>query len=314
MVTNEKMRAVIARGYGGTGVLEVIRTPIPRPGPGQLLIRVEAATVNPVDVATRTGALVAAGLMSARTTTGLGWDVAGTVAELGPQTTGFTVEQPVIGLRDLLDTALGAYAEYIVLDANAVAPAPRGVAATAAATLPLNALTAAQSLDLLALTPGSTVLITGAAGAVGGFAVELAARRGLRVAAHAGNTDAPFLRGIGAEWFVDRDTTDLAAHLRRLVPGGVDGALDTAGLGISALAAVRTRGAFAGVTGGQPLIPLRGIGIHQQWISADGAALADLTTRDLTLRVAGTLPLDRAAEAHGLLEKGGLRGRLVLTP
>ncbi|MFE6862675.1 NADP-dependent oxidoreductase [Nocardia sp. NPDC057668] len=314
MTTNKVMRAVIARGYGDADVLELIEAAVPEPGPGQVLISVEAATVNPVDVATRSGALAAAGLMAPRAITGIGWDVAGVVERLGPGTRGFAVGERVIGLRDLLDTAAGAYADYIALDASAVAPAPAGVPAVAAATLPLNGLTALQSLDLLGLAPGGTLLVTGAAGAVGGFAVELAVRRGLRVAAYADAADEPFVRGLGAEWFIDRATPDLAERVRGLVPGGVDAALDTSGGGIRAMAAVRTRGAFVTVMGGDPPIPLRGITVHRQWISADGPALAGLAAARLTLRVAGTLPLERAAEAHDRLGARGLRGRLVLTP
>lgn len=308
------MRAIVARGYGTPDVLELLESPIPAPGPGQVLIRVHAATVNPVDVATRSGALAAAGLMAERAITGIGWDVAGIVTATGPGVTAFTVGQSVIGLRDLLDTNLGTYADYVVLDTHAVTAAPSGVPATAAATLPLNGSTALQALDLLALTPGDTVLITGAAGAVGGFAVELAARRGLRVAALAAPPDETFLRAIGAHWFLDRDTEDLAATLRSLIPGGVDGALDTAGLGIRALAAVRTRGVYATVAGGPPLTPLRAITVHQQWISADPTTLSTLAAADLTLRVAATLPLDQAATAHEQLETTHLRGRLVLIP
>ncbi|MGX1806443.1 alcohol dehydrogenase catalytic domain-containing protein [Nocardia sp. NPDC055321] len=314
MTTNTMMRAVVARGYGGAEVLETIEVPVPEPGPGQVLIRVEAATVNPVDLATRSGALAGAGLMAPRPVTGLGWDVAGVVERLGPGVRGLAPGRSVIGLRDLLDSSSGAYAEYIVLDASAVTAAPPGVPAAAAATLPLNGLTAAQALALLDPVPGSTLLVTGGAGAVGGFAVELAVRRGVRVAATAGAADAPFLRDLGAEWIIDRATPDLPARIRHLIPGGVDAALDTAGAGIHALAAVRTRGSFVTVMGGPPPIPLRGITVHRQWISADGPALATLAAANLTLRVADTLPLDRAAEAHHRLAAGGLRGRLVLTP
>lgn len=308
------MRAVVARGYGGPDVLELVAVPLPEPGPGQVRIRVEAATVNPVDLATRSGALVEAGLMAARERTGMGWDVAGVVDRLGAGVTAFAPGQRVIGLRDLLDVSLGAYADHLVLDATAVAPAPPGVGAAAAATLPLNGLTALQALDLLALDAGDTVLVTGAAGAVGGFAVELAARRGLRVVAHAGAADKEFARSVGAEWVVGRDTSDLPAEVRRLAPGGVDGALDTAGLGVRALAAVRTGGALATVVGGIAPVPLRGIRVHQHWISADGTALAALAAMDLTLRVADVLPLTRAADAHTRLAAGGMRGRQVLVP
>ncbi|GAA4882907.1 NADP-dependent oxidoreductase [Kitasatospora terrestris] len=305
---------MVARGYGGSEVLGTVTVRLPEPGAGQVRIRVEAATVNPVDLVTRSGALVAAGLMAAREQTGIGWDVAGVVDRIGAGVTAFTPGQRVIGLRDLLDVSLGAYAERLVLDAAAVAPAPPGVPAAAAATLPLNGLTALQSLDLLDLAAGDTVLVTGAAGAVGGFAVELAVRRGLRVVAQVRSADEEFVRSLGAEWIVGDDISDLACEVRRLVPGGTDGALDTAGLGIRALAAVRTGGAYVTVVGGSAPPPLRGIRVHQQWISADGAALAELAAMDLTLRVADVLPLERAAEAHDRLAAGGTRGRLVLVP
>jgi NADPH:quinone reductase-like Zn-dependent oxidoreductase len=277
-------------------------------------IRVDAAAVNPVDLVTRAGVLVEAGLMAARERTGIGWDVAGVVDQLGPGVTAFAPGQRVIGLRDLLDVSLGAYAEYLILDATAVAPAPLSTSAAAAATLPLNGLTALQALNLLDLATGDTVLVTGAAGAVGGFAVELAVRRGLRVVAQAGTADEEFARSLGAEWIVSRNASDLAAEVRRLVPGGVDGALDTAGLGIRALAAVRSKGSYVTVVGGSAPLPLRGIRIRQHWISADGVALAELAAMDLTLRVADVLPLECAAEAHNRLAAGGIRGRLVLVP
>jgi NADPH:quinone reductase-like Zn-dependent oxidoreductase len=305
------MRAVVARGYGGPEVLEIIDAEIPEPGPGQVRIRVEAATVNPVDVATRSGALVEAGLMAPREITGIGWDVAGEIDRLGPGVDGFTVGQKVIGLRDLLDVSSGAYADYLVLDAAAVAAAPPGLSAVEAATLPLNGLTAAQSLDLLGLAEGDTLLVTGATGAVGGFAVELAARQGIQVIAQ--GSDADFLRSVGAQWTLPR-AADLVAEVRRLVRGGVHAALDTAGAGIGALAAVRNRGSFVTVVGGADPTPLRGIAVHHHWIHADGQALARLVRQRLTARVAGTFPLHAAAEAHTRLAAGRFSGRLVLTP
>lgn len=308
-----RMRAVRARGYGGPEVLEAVTVPVPEPGPGQIRIRVLAAAVNPVDLATRSGALVEAGLMAPRAHTGIGWDVAGLVDLPGPGVTAFAPGARVIGLRDLLDTSSGGYAEYLVLDATALAPMPEGADAVAAATLPLNGLTAVQALDLLEPAPGGTLLVTGAAGAVGGFAVELAVRRGLRVLAQTGSAaDERFVRDLGAEWTVDRHGPDLAAQVRGLVPGGVDAALDTAGLGVRAQAAVRNRGGYVTVVGGSVPPPLRGIRVHQQWISADGVALGELAAMGLSLRVADVLPLARAAEAHRRLAAGGLRGRLVL--
>ncbi|MET8543043.1 NADP-dependent oxidoreductase [Kitasatospora sp. NPDC004799] len=312
------MRAVVVRGFGGPEVLELAEVEVPRPGRGQVRVAVAAAGVNPVDAVTRSGVLAQAGLMAPRAVTGVGWDVAGTVDAVGPGVEGFAPGQRVVGLRDRLDVDLGTYAEQVVLDADALAPAPAGATFAQAATLPLNGLTALQALDLLALPAGSTVLVTGAAGAVGGFTVELAALRGLRVAALAGPEDEELVRALGAEWFVPRTVPDVARAVRESVPGGVDGAVDAALLGVRALGAVRGRGAFVAVAAGSAPTALRGIRVANVWITADGPALARLSALAadgrLTLRVADTLPLEKAADAHHRLEAGHLRGRLVLTP
>ncbi|MEU5130333.1 NADP-dependent oxidoreductase [Streptomyces mobaraensis] len=311
------MRAIVVRTAGGPEALELVEVPLPRPGAGQVRVRVEAAAVNPVDALTRSGTLVEAGLMAPREVTGIGWDVAGRVDEVGPGVVEFAPGDRVIGLRDRLDLSLGTYADRVVLDATAVAPAPARLSAAEAAGLPLNGLTADQALDTLGLAPGSTLFVTGAAGAVGGYAVELAAGRGLRVAASAAEEDEAFVRSVGAEWFVPR-SADPAEAVRALVPGGVDAALDAAVLGVAALGAVRNRGAFVSVVGGAAPTPLRGITVNELWVAADAAGLARLSALAdagrLTPRVAGTLPLAEAARAHRRLAEGGLRGRLVLTP
>ncbi|MEV5329593.1 NADP-dependent oxidoreductase [Nonomuraea sp. NPDC052634] len=311
------MRAVVVRSFGGPEVLEVAEVPVPVAGEGQVRIRVEAATVNPVDLATRSGALAEAGLMSARDVVGLGWDVAGTVEEVGPGVTGIEPGDRVIGLSDRLDVPLGAQADQVVLDADAVTATPAGVSPVQAATLPLNGLTAAQALDGLGLSPGQTLLVTGAAGAVGGFATQLAAARGIRVIAVAGAGDEPLVRELGADLFVPR-TARLGEAVRALVPGGVHAALDAALTGAAALDAVRSHGAFAALVAGAAPPPLRGVRVFTHWIYADGARLAELAALveagSLTLRVAGTLPLEQVAAAHKRLAEGGLRGRLVLTP
>ncbi|MGW0203976.1 NADP-dependent oxidoreductase [Nonomuraea sp. NPDC003201] len=311
------MRAVVIHAFGGPEVLEIVDVPVPVVRERQVRVRVEAATVNPVDLATRSGALSEAGLLPARDVIGIGWDVAGTVDAVGPGVTGVVPGERVIGLSDRLDVPLGAQAEYVVLDADAVTRAPSGRSPVEAATLPLNGLTAVQALDRLELAAGRTLLVTGAAGAVGGFAVQLAAARRLRVVAVAGAEDEPLVRGFGAEWFVPR-TARLGEAVRALVPGGVDGALDAAVTGAAALDAVRSGGVFAALVAGGAPLPLRGTQVFDHWIRADGARLADLVALveagSLTLRVAEALPLDQVAAAHRRLAKGGLRGRLVLVP
>jgi NADPH:quinone reductase len=312
------MRAVVVRNYGGQEALEVVDVPAPEPGRGQVRIRVEAAAVNPVDIATRQGLMNVArpGVIRDRDHVGIGWDVAGTIDVPGPGVTSFGPGDRVIGLRDRLDQPLGTYAELLVLDEADVAPAPQGVDSVAASTLPLNGLTAIQALDLLGLAAGQTVLVTGAAGGLGGFVVELAALRGLRVIAAAGDDDEKLVAALGAAAFVPR-SADLAAAVRDLVPGGVDAAFDAAMLGYPALDAVRASGSFAAFAGSGP-VPVRGIRVVPVVIHADGAALTALSalaaSGKLTLRVAGTYQLEDAPRAHERLETGGVRGRLVLIP
>jgi len=180
MDEGDHMKAVIVRGYGGPDVIELADVPVPQPGTGQVRIRVQAAPVHPVDIATRAGRLAEHGLMAASGDVGLGWDLAGVVDALGPGVDRFTTGDMVIGMRDLLTAPVGAQAEQVVLDTDAVAPAPRSVTPVEASTIPLNSLTAAQALDLLALQPGQWLLVTGAAGALGGYALQLAVLRGLR--------------------------------------------------------------------------------------------------------------------------------------
>jgi NADPH:quinone reductase-like Zn-dependent oxidoreductase len=310
------MRAVVVRDFGGPEALEVIDTQTPEPGPGQVRIAVAAAGVNPVDLAVRNGVLVDIGFTLPRAQYGLGWDVAGTVDAVG-EGAGFAVGDRVVGLIDRLDLPLGGYAQYAVLDGAAVGHAPRDASPVQAATFPLNALTADQALDLLGLPAGSTLLVTGAAGGLGGFAVELAVLRGLRVVAVAGPGDEEAVRGFGAEHFVPRGT-GVADAVRARVPGGVDGVLDAALLGTPALEAMRGGGSFVAVAHGAAPVPLRGARVRTVWIRADGPRLTALSALAdagrLTLRVAGTFPLEKAAEAHARLAAGGVRGRLVLEP
>jgi NADPH2:quinone reductase len=312
------MRAVVVRHYGGPEALEVIDVPIPVPGRGQVRIRVEAVAVNPVDIATREGLMNVArpGVIRERSQVGIGWDVAGVIDATGPDVTGFAAGDRVIGLRDRLDLALGTYAEQVVLDVADVARTGAGGDSAALSTIPLNALTAIQALDILAPRAGQTVLVTGAAGGLGAFSVELAAMRGLRVIATAGDDDEKLVRSLGAAEFIPR-SAELAAAVRDLVPGGVDAVFDAAVLGYPALDAVRARGAFAAFIGAGP-VPVRGIRVVPVNIHADGAALAGLAglaaAGKLTLRVADTYPLADAARAHERLQAGGVRGRLVLVP
>jgi D-arabinose 1-dehydrogenase-like Zn-dependent alcohol dehydrogenase len=157
-----RSRAAVIKMYGGPDVIELVGRPVPEIGPGQVLVRVEAAAVNPVDLATRSGSLAEAGILPRRPVTGLGWDVVGVVEAAAPGP--FRVGDRVAGLRDRADLSYGTHADHVVLDQSAIAPVPADADPTVAATVPLNGLTALQALDMLGLTAGQTLLVTGAAG------------------------------------------------------------------------------------------------------------------------------------------------------
>ncbi|HEY3716357.1 MAG TPA: NADP-dependent oxidoreductase [Jatrophihabitantaceae bacterium] len=306
------MRAVVVSKFGS---LDLIEVPTSEPGPAQVRIEVAAAAVNPVDVLTRDGVVP---IDAEQLPVGLGWDVAGRVDAVGAGVEQFAVGDVVVGLEDQLVKKLGPYADFVVLDAAAVAPAPRTVDAIAASTLPLNAVTAAQSLDLIDLAPGQTLLVTGAAGAVGGFVVELATARGLHVVGLAGAGDEQAVRGWGARTFVPR-SDDPAGAVRAIFPDGVDGVIDPAHLRESVLGAVRDGGAYVNLAPSLGPAPAeRAIRRLDQFAHHDGALLAELgrlvDAGRLTLRVAQTFPLDEAPAALDLAGKGGLRGRVVIVP
>ncbi|GGV76508.1 NADP-dependent oxidoreductase [Streptomyces massasporeus] len=295
------MRAVVVNSFGGPDVVEVVETEVPEPGAREIRIKVAAASLNPVDAGVRAGVFGGAGKRI-----GLGWDVAGTVDAVGVASS-WSVGDEVVALDYGMVKPLGTHAEYVVVDTDAAALAPATVDAVRAATLPLNALTALQALDRLELAPGDSLLVTGAAGAVGGYAVQLAAHRGISVTGLAREGDEAFVRSLGAGRFVgavaDRD---------------FDAVLDAAVLGEPALAAVRDGGRYIGVIPQAEPASVRGVRTGAVEVSADGARLAELVRLVdegvLTTRVAETFALEDAAKAHARLDGGGVRGRLVLVP
>ncbi|MGW3425249.1 NADP-dependent oxidoreductase [Streptomyces phaeochromogenes] len=301
------MRAAVVSAFGGPEAVEVVETDVPEPAARQVRIKVAAAALNPVDAEVRAGAFGAGGAGEGGRL-GFGWDVAGTVDAVGAEAADWTVGDEVVALHEGLFKSLGTHADYVVVAAGAVAKAPASVDAVHAAALPLNALTAAQALDLLDLRPGQSLLVTGAAGAVGGYAIQLAARRGVSVTALAREADEELVRSLGA----DRFTAGAVGA------GSVDAVLDAAVLGGDALEWVRDGGVYVGVIPGASPASVRGVRVGTVEVVGDGALLAELVglvdSGVLTARVAGTLPLAEVAKAHAWLGEGGVRGRVVLVP
>jgi NADPH:quinone reductase-like Zn-dependent oxidoreductase len=202
---------------------------------------------------------------------------------------------------------------------ESVVPAPNNVDDAAACTLPMSGLTARLALDTLALPAGATVAVTGAAGTVGGYVVQLAKADGLRVVADAAPADEALVKELGADWVVPRGD-DVAQHIRAVVSDGVDGLVDAALQGDVVAGAVRDGGTVVAV---RPHVgPTdRGVSWRQIYVGTsyqrDRARLDQLRRQvesgALTLRVADTYPADRAEQAHRRMEAGGVRGRLVLT-
>lgn len=308
------MRAVGIRNFGGPEVLEVVELADPEPGEGEVRVRVADAAVNPADLAIRAGAFRQA--MEGREPPFVpGMELAGVVDAVGPGA-GWSAGDEVMAI--VMPTGgRGAQAELVVVPADSAARVPRGSTLAEAATLPMNGLTVRRALDLLELRPGQTFAVTGAAGAVGGYAVQLGALEGLRVIAVAGRGDESLVRSLGAQVFVPRGD-DAAEHVREAVPEGVDGLLDAAVIGPKILAAVRDGGRLAAVRpfGGESergiRIELVGVGAYARNNEALDRLGRLVEEQKLTLRVAETLPPERAGEAHRRLQAGGVRGRLVI--
>jgi NADPH:quinone reductase-like Zn-dependent oxidoreductase len=313
------MRAIGFREFGGPEVLEVLDVPEPQVGDGDVRIRVHAAAVNPSDLLTRSGggrerwAEVDPPYIP-------GWEAAGVVEEAGGNT-GFDVGDEVLAITLPVLDGGGAYQDSIVVPSASVVRRPSGVDVFAASTIAMNGLTAMVALTLADLEPGDTLAVTGAAGALGGYVVQIASHRGLRVIADAKESDEELVRGFGATEIVRRGD-DVADRIREIAPDGVDALVDgsvQADLVVPALAdggrylAVRWAD-VGGATEHTDRVVRHDVRVAEH--VRDSGDLQELATLAgegvLTPRVADVLPAEEAAKAHRRLEAGGLRGRLVL--
>ena len=310
------MRAVGVVSFGGPDALETVELPDPEAGPGEVRIRVRAATVNPTDTGLRSGAR-AAQLKEIPPPYVPGMDAAGVLDQIGEGVS--TALQPGEHVMAIVvpNGSHGAYSELLVVPADSVARVPAGSSDAEASTLPMNGLTARMALDQLDLQPGQTLAVTGAPGAVGGYAIELAKAEGLRVVADAAPADEQLVRDLGADIVVARGD-DFADRVRDAVPEGVDGVVDAALLDQLVVPAVRDGGRIATVRGYRGEEE-RGITFYPVFVRNYAKEQAKLDQlRQLvedgrvTLRVAAVLPAEEASAAHRRLEAGGTRGRLVL--
>jgi NADPH:quinone reductase-like Zn-dependent oxidoreductase len=316
-----EMRAVGFTEFGDASVLRTVMLPVPEPGPGQVRVQVTAATVNPTDTGFRAGGRALPPEVGPPYIPGM--DLAGVIDATGPGVSGWGTGEQVMAAVSPREPGGGAQAEYRIVDTDQLARVPDGIPLTAAATLPMNGMTVRTALDILALRAAGNgtapvLAVTGAAGAVGGYAIQLGRHEGLTVVADAAPADEDLVRGLGATHVVPRGD-GFAAAVRELYPAGADGLLDAALMGPPALAAIKDEGHLAAVRPFQGETE-RGITISLVLVGEhlhDGARVAELAALaakgTLTLRVAELIPAERAVDAHRKLEAGGVRGRLVLT-
>ncbi|WP_026820653.1 NADP-dependent oxidoreductase [Arthrobacter castelli] len=308
------MKAIGVTEFGGPDALTVIELPEPHPGPGEARIKVAAAAVNPTDTVVRSGAR---GTGDRQPPYIPGMDAAGVIDEVG-EGSKWQVGDEVMAIALPYGEHQGAYVEYLVGDDASMARIPANTDIITAAALPMNALTATQILEKLGLRPGQTLAVTGAAGTLGNYLVQLAKHAGLVVIADAADKDRQLVESLGPDHIVPRGD-DVASHIRRIAPDGVDGLADAALQRDQAAPAIREDGAMAIVRAWDGR-PGRGIDLHQagvfdEYRSGEKLDRIRALAEDgvLTPRVAATLPSGQAPGAHRRLEAGGVRGRILLT-
>ncbi len=309
-----KMRAVSPRSWGAPENLVPVEVERPEPGLTEILVRVHAAGVNPVDWKTRAeGAFGSWG-----DTPILGYDVSGVVEEVGPGVTLYSPGDEVFGMPRFPEQT-GGYAEYVAAPARRFAPKPAGIDHVQAAALPLAALTAWQGLiETAGLRAGQRVLIHAAAGGVGHLAVQIAKAHGAYVIGTAREDKHAFLRGLGADEVVDYARVDFTEAV-----SDVDVVLDGVGgeYGTRSLEVIRPGGHLVTLPdpGGLPDAGLaRERGVHTGWtvVEPDRLGLLEIARLveegKLRVEIDTVLPLEDAAKAHAYGEQGRTRGKIVL--
>ncbi|MEW2263391.1 NADP-dependent oxidoreductase [Streptomyces sp. NPDC047853] len=305
------MRAVVVEQWGGPQELSEREIERPEPGLGEVLVRVRAAGVNPVDWKTRaTGSLIEWGTLPA-----VGWDVSGTVEAVGPGVGVFRPGDEVFGMP-LFPRQAGGYAEYVVAPARHLARKPAGLTHVEAAALPLAALTAWQALvDTADVRPGERVLVHAAAGGVGHLAVQIAKTRGAHVIGTASAAKHALVRELGADEVIDYRSVRFED-----VVSDVDVVLD--GLGgrttERSLRVLREGGRLITLPGPDD-VPAAPEGVRAMWMLVEPdhhglREIAALVERGSLKPVVETvLPLAQAAKAHEIGEQGRTTGKIVLT-
>lgn len=307
-MSTQIMRAVQVHRYGGPEQLKLEEKPRPQPQAGEVLVRVYAAGVNPIDWKIRQGLMKESRPVMFPYTPGI--EMAGVVEDVGPAVTAFEIGQAVFG-----QIAEGAYAEYLMVPVEALALKPRTLSFVEAATVPVGATTAWRALfDHGGLASGQRVLIQGAAGGVGLFAVQLAKWKGAQVIGTASTANLDFVRGLGADMVVDYTTTPVESVVQ-----DVDLVLDGVGAETlsRSLAVLKPGGTLISIAGPPPQEQARARGVRA--LMSRGAASTPLQTftqlideGHLKVTAGKTFALSEVQQAHEYGQSSHGRGRIVL--
>lgn len=306
------MKAVRFDEYGPVEVLDVRDVPVPEPGPGQVLVRVKAAGINPGEAKIRAGALH--DRWPATFPSGQGSDFAGIVDKLGPDVTTVAIGEDVIGWVD----TRSSQAEYVVAAAANLARKPEGLPWEVAGAIPVAGFTAWAMVRAVGLKPGDTVVVSGAAGGVGAIAVQLARRKGATVIGLAGPSNHDWLTRHGVIPVAYGD--NVAERIRSVVPGNaeVDAFLDTYGGDYVevALNDLKVRPERVDTIVRFDAAEKYGVKAEGNAAGASAATLSELASlvaaKQLEVPLAQTFPLSDVRTAYAQLAKGHVRGKIVL--
>ena len=306
-------KAVTYNGRGSYDVIEFVEREVRPPAVGEVRIRVKAAAVNPTDILLRNGY---GGDITTAAVPGM--DLAGVIESVGEGVTRLKVGQEVMAAVMPRRPEGGAQAQYVVIPAASAVPLPKDSTIAEASTLPMNGLTALRALELMGLTKGQNLAVSGGAGLLAYYVIVLAKKQGLTVIADAKTAEIDLVKQHGADVVVER-SEDFAGAVRREMPDGVDALLDTALLAEKSFAAIRDGGVYIPLRGWGDKPTERGINIkpvfvyevleRTDWMEL----LKDLVEAGkIKLRVAGEYAPEKTADAQRALEAGGLRGRPVI--
>ncbi|MFO1518399.1 MAG: NADP-dependent oxidoreductase [bacterium] len=312
------MKAIGIRRFGGLEVLEKMEILQPKIASHEILVRIHAAGVNPVDVKIRKGLLQ--GRMPHEFPVVLGWDAAGVVEAVGEAVKDYKRGDEVFAYCRKEKIHDGAYGEFIALEPRHLARKPKNISFEEAAAVPLAGLTAYQSLfESLQLKSGETVLIHAGAGGVGGYALQLAKEAGAHVITTAGSSNHEYVKSLGADEVVDYRQTDFVKAVKNTHPEGIDAVFDTVGGDVQKKSAevLKPGGRLTSILAiDEAYFRERGIAPGYVFVRPDSAQLNELKERiekgRLKVKVTETFPLEAAAKAHEKIETGHGRGKIVL--